>query len=160
MAEIPKFDPIDRKILGILQADASLPIQTLAEQVGLTANPCWRRVKRLEDEGVIGRRAAIVDPARLGLKLTAFVGLRAGRHDAEWLDGFARAIRSIPEIVECHRLSGDRDYLLKTVVEDVAHYDRVYRRLISTVPNLLDVTAAFSMERLKESVGIDMTTVP
>ena len=73
---------------------------------------------------------------------------------------FCRAIRSIPEIVECHRLSGDRDYLLKTVVEDVAHYDRVYRRLISTVPNLLDVTAAFSMERLKEIAGIDMTTVP
>lgn len=160
MTQLPKLDSIDRKILGILQTDAALPIQALADEVGLTANPCWRRVKRLEDEGVIGRRAAIVDPERLGLKLTAFVGLRAGRHDSEWLERFARAIRAIPEIVECHRLTGDRDYLLKVVVEDVAHYDRVYQRLIATVPAMTDVSAAFSMERLKESIGIDMSTVP
>jgi Lrp/AsnC family transcriptional regulator len=154
------LDPTDKRILRAVQEDATISMQALADRVGLTANPCWRRLKRLEAEGVIQRRIAVIDAASVGLRLTAFVGIRISRHDAEWLGAFAAAVRNIAEIVECHRVSGELDYLLKVVVEDVAHYDQVYQRLISMVPGLIDVSTSFSMERLKETFGIDVSTIP
>ncbi|MBL8224243.1 MAG: Lrp/AsnC family transcriptional regulator [Chromatiales bacterium] len=152
----PSLDSIDRHILEILQADASLSVNAIGERVGLSANPCWRRIRRLEEAGVIERRVAIVDQAAIGLPMTAFVSIRTDKHNAEWLDTFARGVRSIPEIVECHRMSGDVDYVLKVVVRDIAHYDRVYRRLIAEVPGLSDVSSTFSMERLKFSTVLDL----
>lgn len=154
------LDPTDKRILRAVQEDATISMQALAERVGLTANPCWRRLKRLEAEGVIQRRIAVIDAASVGLRMTAFVGIRISRHDAEWLGAFAAAVRNIAEIVECHRVSGELDYLLKVIVEDVAHYDRVYQRLIALVPGLIDVSTSFSMERLKETFGIDVSTIP
>jgi Lrp/AsnC family transcriptional regulator len=154
------LDPTDKRILRAVQEDATISMQALADRVGLTANPCWRRLKRLEAEGVIQRRIAVIDAASVGLRMTAFVGIRISRHDGEWLGAFAAAVRNIAEIVECHRVSGELDYLLKAVVEDVAHYDRVYQRLISMVPGLIDVSTSFSMERLKETFGIDVSTIP
>lgn len=150
MTQIVDLDSIDRRILDILQRDASLSIQQIADQVGLSSNPCWRRIRRLEDQGVIERRVAIVNAAALGLGVTAFVTIRTSDHSPEWLARFASGIQSIREIVECHRMSGDIDYLLKVIVRDIAHYDDVYRRMIAAVPGISDVSSTFSMERLKE----------
>ena len=158
MSEPVKIDTIDAKILGILQDNADISIQGIADAVGLTANPCWRRIKRLESEGVIERRVAVVNPTAVGLGMTAFVTIRTSQHDARWLERFAQAIQDIPEILECHRMSGDIDYLLKVVVADIGHYDRVYQRLISAVAGLIDVTSTFSMERLKHGTRLDLST--
>lgn len=157
MADVVELDDIDRRILRLLQEDASRAIQEIADAVGLSSNPCWRRIKRLEARGVITRRAALIDPARVGLGVTAFVAIRTSAHDAEWLAAFSRGVASIPEIIECHRMTGDVDYLLKILVRDITHYDAVYQRLIKAVPGLADVSSAFSMERLKDAAAIDLT---
>ena len=148
------MDTIDRRILGIIQRDATLSIHQIGDQVGLSTNPCWRRIKRMEDEGIIESRVAILNPAKLGLGVTAFVSIRTDKHTPEWLDSFASGVRAIPEIIECHRMSGDVDYLLKIAVSDIAHYDRIYQQLIATVPGLSDVSSTFSMERLKYGTSL------
>jgi Lrp/AsnC family transcriptional regulator len=158
MSTFIELDSIDRLILLSLQEDATLSMHALSEKVGLSPNPVWRRIKRLEEEGVIARRVAVLNLDRLGLGLTTFVAIRTSQHEAGWLETFARAVRSIPEIIECHRMSGDVDYFLKVVVRDMAHYDRVYKALISAVPGLSDVSSTFSMERLKETSRIDPAT--
>ena len=159
MSKIVSLDDIDRKILGLLQQDATHSIQEISEAVGLSTNPCWRRIRRMEEQGVIERRVVLVDAARLGLGATVFVTVRTNRHDSDWLKAFAKGVRMIPEIVECHRMSGDVDYLLKVVVRDIAHYDAVYQRLIDAVPGLGDVSSAFSMERLKHGTAVDLSTI-
>jgi len=145
--------------LGILQKDSSLTISDIADKVGLSTNPCWRRIQRLETDGVINRKVAILDPAALGLAMTVFVTVKTTRHDSEWLTAFIAAVKKIPEIVECHRMSGDIDYQMKVLVRDIDHYDTVYKRLISLVPGLADVSSAFSMERIKQETAIDLGTV-
>lgn len=144
-----ELDSIDWKILELLQKHADVSIQVIAERVGLTANPCWRRIKRLETDGVIVSRKAVVDPEALGFRLTAFMTLRTAQHDAKWLAQFATTVADIPEIVECHRMSGAIDYLLKIMVTDVAHYDWVYRQLIARLPSVVDISSNFSMEQIK-----------
>jgi Lrp/AsnC family transcriptional regulator len=151
-----KLDSKDRAILRVLQEDATLTIQEVGDRVGLSANPCWRRIRQLEASGVIERRVAIVNARAVGLSLTAFVSIRTAVHSAQWLESFAAAVRAIPEIVECHRMSGDVDYLLKILVADMEHYDRVYRKLIAGVSNLSDVSSAFSMEPLKAASVIEI----
>lgn len=153
-----KLDSIDINILNILQLDATMPIQALADEVGLTNNPCWRRVKRLEDEDIIQRRSAVINRKLIGLGTTAFVSIRIDSHNADWLDKFANCIENMPEIVECHRMAGDVDYLLKIIIRDLEHYDDVYQRLIASVPGLTDVSATFSMEELKAGAVIDAAT--
>lgn len=153
-----EIDSIDAKILSILQVDATQSIQDIANQIGLTNNPCWRRIKRLEVSGVIERRAALINPQLIGLSTTAFVTLRIDTHATQWLEKFSHCIAQIPEIIECHRMTGDVDYLLKIIVRDLEHYDQVYRRLISQVPGLSDVSSTFSMEQLKRDAIIDVTT--
>jgi Lrp/AsnC family transcriptional regulator len=153
-----ELDSIDRKILGIIQEDATLPIHEVGQRVGLSTNPCWKRIKRMEECGLIERRVAIVNPAKIGLGVTAFVTIRTDKHNPEWLGLFAKAVREIPEIIECHRMSGDVDYLLKIAVSDIAHYDRIYQKLISTVSGLSDVSSTFSMERLKYGTALPVTT--
>jgi Lrp/AsnC family transcriptional regulator len=149
-----EIDRIDRKILHLIQRDASLPVQEIADQVGLSANPCWRRIKMMEASGLIEGRVALVNAAKLGLGVTVFVTIRTDKHNPEWLDCFAQGIAAIPEILECHRMSGDIDYLLKVVVADIAHYDRVYQALIAAVPGLSDVSSTFSMEKLKAGTAL------
>ena len=156
MNQKPSLDAIDRHILEILQTDASLSVSVIGERVGLSTNPCWRRIRRLEETGVIKRRVAIVDQEAIGLPLTAFVSIRTDKHNAEWLATLAKGVRAIPEIVECHRMSGNVDYVLKVVARDIAHYDQVYKRLIAEVPGLSDVSTTFSMERLKFSTALDL----
>lgn len=132
-----------------------MPLQDIAARVGLSINPCWRRIKRMESEGIIRSRVAIVDPEMVGLRVTVFVRIKIREHTAEWVKRFAAAIGSIAEIAECHRMGGDIDYMLKVIVADIAGYDRVYKQLITQVPGLVDVSALFSMERIKYTTKIE-----
>lgn len=154
MSAEPQLDSLDWSILSQLQADASLAVHEVGERVGLSHNACWRRIKRLEEAGVIARRVALLDPARIGLATTVFVAVKTNRHDPEWLEAFARGVALIDEVIECHRMAGDVDYLLKLVVRDIAHYDRIYRKLIAAVPDLADVSSSFSMERMKHTTAL------
>ncbi len=147
------LDDVDRRILAILQEDATVPIAELGDRVGLSATPCWRRVKRLEEAGVIARRVALVDRAALGLQVTVFVSVRTNQHTEAWLSAFAEGVRRIPEVVEFYRMSGDVDYLLKIVAPDIAGYDRVYKKLIKTAP-LADVSSSFAMEEIKATTAL------
>jgi Lrp/AsnC family transcriptional regulator len=149
------LDNFDVHILSVLQEDASVSIAEVAERVHLSQNACWRRIKRLEEDGYIRRRVALLDPLKLGAGVTVFVSVRAAEHSEEWLDAFAAAVRCIPEVVEFYRMSGDTDYLLKLQVADIAAYDHVYKRLIKSV-RLVDVSSAFAMEELKHTTAIPL----
>ena len=148
------LDKIDRQILKLLQEDASVSIQQIADAVGLSANPCWRRIRRLEADGVILGRVALVDPAKVGLGLTVYVRVKTREHSADWARQLQKVMDAMPEILECHRIGGDVDYLLKVIVPDIAGYDRTYKELIARLPSLADVSALFSMERLKSTTGL------
>lgn len=147
------LDAIDRRILRELQKDATIPIAELAQVVGLSQTPCWKRIKRLTDAGIITSRVALLDRTKLDLGLAVFVSVRTNRHDQEWLDAFAGAAAGMPEVVEFYRLSGDTDYLLKVLVRDIAAYDAFYKRLIAAVP-LSDVSSAFAMEQIKSTTAL------
>ncbi len=150
-----QIDSIDRAILDELQRDASRPIQEIAQAVGLSQNPCWRRIKRLESLGVIERRVAILDPGKLGAGITVFVSIRTNQHNDAWLRRFASGVMEIPEVVELYRMSGEIDYLMKVLVADVAEYDRIYKKLIE-VAELNDVSSSFAMERIKCTTAIPL----
>ena len=147
------MDFIDRKILTCLQEDSTLPLAALAERVGLSTTPCWRRIRNLEKAGVIRRRVALLDPEKLNLGVTVFVRVKTSQHNIEWLERFAKAVAGIDEVVEFYRLSGDIDYLLRVVVPDIAGYDRVYKRLIAAA-ELADVSSNFAMETLKYTTAL------
>lgn len=147
------IDDIDRRILSELQRDADQGVESLGDKVGLSRNATWRRVKALEDAGVIRARVALLDPAKLGLGLMVFIQIRTNRHDPEWLDAFARAMREMPEILGAHRMTGDLDYLVRARVADMAAYDRLYQRLIRRV-DVSDVAASFVMEDLKDTTAL------
>jgi Lrp/AsnC family transcriptional regulator len=149
-----KLDKIDRQILTLIQDDASLPIQQVADKVGLSVNPCWRRIRQMEQAGVIQARVALVDPEKVGLGLTVYVRVKTSQHSGAWAKKLNEVIAAMPEILECHRIGGDVDYLLKVVVEDMAGYDRTYKELIDRLPSLADVSALFSMERLKSATAL------
>ena len=153
------MDGTDKAILRILQRDSATPVSDIAGEVGLSATPCWRRIKKLEEDGVIRRRVALADMEALGLSLTAFISVKTARHNEAWLKTFADAIRRIPEILEVHRMSGEIDYLLKVVAPDMAAYDRVYKRLIASA-EFSDVTTTFSMEVLKETTELPTDYAP
>jgi Lrp/AsnC family transcriptional regulator len=149
------MDEIDRKLLGILQQDAALSLDGLSERVGLSRNACWRRVKRLEDDGIIKARVTLLDASRINVGLTAFITLRATEHSAKWLEQFSKAVRDIPEIVGVYRMTGDVDYLLQAVIPDVAAYDELYKRLISRI-TLADVSSSFVMEEIKATTVLPL----
>jgi len=142
------LDATDRKILAILQDDASLSVADIAARVNLSQTPCWRRIQKLTDSGVITKRVALVDPDALGLGLTVFVEIETGDHSQEWLGKFAAAIKEMPEVMEIYRMAGDVDYMLRITVPSMAAVDTFYQRLISLVP-LKNVTSRFAMERVK-----------
>jgi len=151
-----RLDEIDRRILQELQKDATIPVAELADRVGLSRTPCWRRVQRLEEEGVIRRRVALLDRSKLNLGVTVFVTVRTSNHSEEWLESFARAVNSIEEVVEFYRMSGEIDYLLRVIVPDIAAYDSVYKRLIRKV-ELFDVSSSFAMEEIKYTTAVPVT---
>ena len=147
------MDSIDRRILEILQRDSTMSNAELAEQVGLSTTPCWRRVQKLEANGYIERRVALLDPEKLNVGVTVFAAIRTNQHRKEWFDQFRGVVESIPEIVEFYRMSGDIDYLLRIVVPDIAAYDEVYKRLIESI-DFTDVSSSFAMERIKYTTAL------
>ena len=147
------MDDIDRRILRVLQEAADLPVAEIAERVGLSASPCWRRIQKLEAEGVIQRRVALLDPEKMNVGVTVFVAIRTSQHDAQWLERFAERVTRIPEVVELYRMSGEIDYMMRVVVPDIKAYDDVYKRLIAAVP-LFDVSSSFAMETLKYTTAL------
>lgn len=150
-----KIDRFDRQILHHLQERCDTPVANLAERIGLSTNACWRRIKRLEESGIIRGRVALLDEALLGLKITVFVAIKTNEHNDEWLARFADGVNATPEVVEFYRMSGDTDYLLKIVVRDIDDYDRVYKKLINVAP-LHDVSSSFAMERIKSSTSLPL----
>ena len=153
------MDDIDRKILTCLQEDASLSNAEVAERVGLSTTPCWRRIQNLEKTGVVRRRVALLDRAKVNVGVTVFVAIRTTQHNPAWLDRFASAVADIPEIVELYRMSGETDYLLRVVVPDIAAYDAVYNRLINAT-DLYDVSSSFAMEELKYTTAVPLSYAP
>ncbi|MFO1088727.1 MAG: Lrp/AsnC family transcriptional regulator [Hyphomicrobiales bacterium] len=150
------MDEKDQRILSELQIDAGQSIEDLADKVSLSRNACWRRIKNLEESGVIRARVALLDEAKLNLGLTAFIAIRTSQHDQAWLDRFSAALRDIPEITGAYRTTGETDYMLRAAVPDIAGYDRLYKRLIAKVP-LTDVSAFFVMEKVKETTALPLT---
>ena len=144
------MDSIDRKILIALQEDASLSVAEIGNRVGLSSTPCWKRLQRLEADGVILRRVALIDPEKIGLGITVFVSIETGDHSQDWLKRFADVVGAMPEVMEFYRMAGDVDYMLRVVVADIAGYDTFYKKLIATVP-LKNVTSRFAMECIKST---------
>jgi Lrp/AsnC family transcriptional regulator len=138
-----------------LQRDATLSAAALGAQVGLSSTPCWKRVKRLEDDGLIERRVAIVNRQAVGLPVTVFVSIRAGQHDEKWLVRFAAVVSALPEVQEFHRMSGDVDYLLKVAASSIEGYDLFYKKLIG-LADMAGVSSAFSMEQIKSTTALPL----
>jgi Lrp/AsnC family transcriptional regulator len=151
------LDPTDRKILAILQEDASLSVAEIAARVNLSQTPCWRRIQRLEANGIIERTVALLDPDKIGFGISVFVAVETADHSREWLERFAAAMKNMPEVMEVHRMAGDIDYILRVAVPDMPAYDAFYRRLIAAVP-LKNVTSRFSMERVKATTAYPLVT--
>ena len=147
------MDAIDRKILAVLQEDASLSVAEIGSRVGLSSTPCWKRIQRLEADGVITKRVAVIDQDKLGLGVTVFVSCETGDHSEDWLKNFAKVVEAMPEVMEFYRMAGDVDYMLRVVVTDIASYDAFYKRLIATIP-LKNVTSRFAMERIKSTTAL------
>jgi Lrp/AsnC family transcriptional regulator len=147
------MDAIDRRILALLQDDASLSVAEISNRVGLSSTPCWKRIQRLETEGVIQKRVALIDQDKLGLGITVFVSIETGDHSQGWLARFAETVGAMPEVMEFYRMAGDVDYMLRVVVPDIAGYDAFYKRLIASVP-LKNVTSRFAMERIKSTTAL------
>lgn len=150
------MDDLDRRILSVLQRNSALSVAQVAERVGLSTTPCWRRIQKLEANGVIQGRVAILDRRKLNVGVTVFVSVRTNQHDLAWLENFAAVVKDIPEVVEFYRMSGDVDYLLKIVVPDIEAYDAVYKELIRRV-TLSDVSSAFAMEQIKYTTTLPLT---
>lgn len=154
-----QLDLIDRKIVAELMRDATLPIGQIADKVGLSQTPCWKRIQKLNDAGILQSRVALADPGKLGFGLTVFVGIEAPDHSAEWRDAFAKVVQSIPQVMEVYRMAGEMDYLLRIAVRDMAAFDALYKRLTDAVP-IKNVTSHFAMERMKFTTAypVDTTT--
>ena len=149
------IDDFDKKILTILQEDAGGSNAEIAERIGLSPTPCWRRIRNLEEAGIIRKRVALLDRQKLNAGVTVFVAVRTNQHNQEWLERFAGVVDSIPEVVEFYRMAGEVDYLLRVVVPDIAAYDGVYKRLIEKI-DLYDVSSSFAMEELKYTTAVPL----
>ncbi len=150
------LDRIDRKILNLLQQDASIALEDIASKVSLSKTPCWNRIKKLERDGVIKKRVAILDPEKVNLNTTVFLMLQAREHSIEWMERFAHQIKSMPQVVACYRMSGSIDYIVQIRVENVAAYDCFYKRLLQSIP-LTDVSSSFALEEVKFSTFLTLS---
>ena len=149
------MDRLDRKILRLLQEDTTLAVADVARKVGLSTTPCWRRIQKLEEEGVIRRRVALLDQEKVNAKVTVFVSIRTNMHSNEWLLRFSEVITQFPEVVEFYRMSGEVDYLLRVVVPDIAAYDAFYKKLIQKI-EIRDVSSSFAMEQIKYTTQLPL----
>lgn len=151
-----KLDAIDLKLLQLLQENAELQIGQLAAEVQLSTTPCWRRIQRLKEAGIIKKQVALLDPAQLNVGVTVFVMIRTNQHSKAWFDSFKATVEVIPEVVEFYRINGEMDYMLRVVVPDIAAYDAVYQRLTSGT-QLFDVSSSFAMEELKFTTALPLS---
>jgi Lrp/AsnC family transcriptional regulator len=149
------LDELDRKILATLQVDSSLSMQEVADRVGLSSTPCWRRIQKLESSGYIKRRVALLDAEKLNLGVSVFIAVKTNQHNAEWVQRFRKIVVSFPEVVDFYRLSGDVDYLIRAVVSDIRAYDELYQRLIAKI-DLHDVSSMFTMEQIKSTTELPL----
>ena len=147
------MDATDRKILNVLQQDASLSVAEIGHRVGLSSTPCWKRIQKLEADGVIEKRVAVVNQEKIGLGVTVFVSIETGDHSEAWLQKFAELVGAMPEVMEFYRMAGDVDYMLRVVVPDISGYDRFYKQLIAAIP-LKNVTSRFAMEKIKATTAL------
>lgn len=152
------IDRLDRKILSILQEDATIPVAEIGKRVGLSTTPCWRRIQKLEEDGVIQRRVAVLDPRKVNAKVCVFVAITTSQHSEEWLRRFAEVIRDFPEVVEFYRMSGQVDYLLRVVVPDIEAYDAFYKKLIGKI-DISDVSSSFAMEQIKYTTALPLNFI-
>lgn len=149
------LDPFDRKILMLLQRNTDQSVSEIADEVGLSATPCWRRIRKLQEQGYIKRRVALLDETKLNVGVSVFMAIRTNQHTEEWSQAFVRAVGEIPEIVDVFRLAGEIDYMLRAVVPDIATYDRVYKRLISKL-DIHDISSMFAMETIRSSTELPL----
>ncbi|MDN3698004.1 Lrp/AsnC family transcriptional regulator [Vibrio cortegadensis] len=148
------LDNVDKKILSMLQVDSTLSLNDLAEAVNLTTTPCWKRLKRLEDKGIIEKRVALLNPEKLGLSFTAFVMVKTSNHSHEWYSQFVDTVTLFPEVMEFYRMAGEYDYMLKVLVKDMKCFDKFYKRLVNSVDGISNVTSTFAMEPLKYTTAL------
>ena len=149
------LDKIDRKILTLLQRDATMPVAEIGRKVGLSTTPCWRRIQKMEEDGIIQRRVAVLDPVKVNVGVTVFVSVKTNEHNDSWMRKFSGVIDEFPEVVEFYRMSGDIDYLLRVVVPDIAAYDAFYQKLIAKI-EIRDVSSTFAMERIKYTTELPL----
>ena len=149
------LDDMDLKILAILQRDCTMAVADIGKIVGLSTTPCWRRIQKLEESGVIRRRVAILDPAQVNVGVTVFVSIKTDQHSLDWLERFHAAVVDLPEVVEFYRMSGEIDYLLRVVVPDIAAYDAFYKKMISRI-DISKVSSAFAMEQIKNTTELPL----
>ncbi len=152
------LDDFDRSILRLLQTNCDLPLNAIAERVHLSRNACWRRIKRLDDDGVIRARVALLDPQKMNLGLRVLISVRTDKHTPEWLDAFHKAVAGMSEITEVLRTSGQTDYILTAIVPDMKSYDQLYQRLIERI-ELSDVSSSFVMEEIKSTTALPLSYV-
>jgi Lrp/AsnC family transcriptional regulator len=149
------LDKIDRKILTLLQKDATMPVAEIGRKVGLSTTPCWRRIQKMEEDGVIKRRVAVLDPAKVNAGVTVFMSVKTNEHNEAWLRKFASVVDDFPEVVEFYRMSGEIDYLMRVVVPDIGAYDAFYKKLIARIA-LSDVSSSFAMEQIKYTTALPL----
>ncbi len=153
--EIKSLDRLDRKILEVLQKDTTRSVGQLADEIGLSKSACWRRIQALEQQGIITARVALLDQQKLGLNLTVYTAIRTLQHNKDWYDGFSSLVTSMPNVLEVHRMSGEIDYLMRSVVPDMSSYDAMYLDMINNL-DLSDVSSSFSMETIKYSTALPL----
>ena len=149
------MDSIDLKILDCLQQDGEMPIRDIAEKANLSTSPCWRRIRKLESDGVIQAKVSLLNRDKLNLGVDVFVAIRTNQHNAEWTEKFSKAVVSFPEVVEFYRLSGQIDYLMRVVVPNIEEFDKFYKRLVAAV-DITDVSSSFAMERIKYTTALPL----
>jgi len=152
------MDEIDKKILALIQRDSTMPVAEVGRKVGLSTTPCWRRIQKMEEDGVITRRVAVLDPVKVNVGVNVFVAIKTKEHSDEWLREFAEAVETFPEVVEFYRMSGEVDYMLRVVVPDIGAYDDFYRRLIAKIA-LTDVSSSFAMEQIKYTTALPLSYI-
>lgn len=150
------IDKTDRLLLELLQRDCTLSLQSLAESVNLTTTPCWKRLKRLEEAGIVRAKVALLDNEKLGLSLTAFVHIKTQQHNSDWYRAFVAQVKDMPEVLAFYRMAGEYDYLMQVLVADMKSYDNFYKRLVNGVPGLIDVTSSFAMEKIKNTTELPL----
>lgn len=148
------LDSVDRTLLRLLQDDATMPLAELADAVNLTTTPCWKRLKRLEEDGILRQRVALLDPVKLGIAFTAFVQIKTSNHSQDWFNHFVATVTDFPEVMEFYRMAGEYDYMMKVQVADMQAFDNLYKKLVASVADLTNVTSTFAMEPLKYTTAL------